>query len=71
MTPSTWQALSTVVLRERVNVDQADLHFSPFRAGAGMKAVGFFQGLRWAVYPASQVGRELRRRLGRGADQGR
>ncbi len=61
-----WEALATVVLRERVNVDQADLQFSPFHNGAGIEPVGFFQGLRWAAYHGSQVGRALRRRLGRG-----
>ena len=63
---AAWQALATVVLRERVDIDQSDLRFTPFHDGAGITPVGFSQGLRWAVYPASQVGREFRRRLGRG-----
>ena len=60
-----WMALATVVLRESVDIDQADLRFTPFHAGAGIAPVGFLQGMRWAVYPASQAGRDLRRRLGR------
>lgn len=59
-----WKALATVVLRERVNIDQAELRFTPFHDGAGIEPVGFVQGLRWAVYPASQAGSALRRRLG-------
>ncbi len=59
-----WRALATVALRRRVDIDQESLQFTPFHDGAGVKPVGFLQGLRWAVYPASQAGRELRRRLG-------
>lgn len=61
-----WKPLATVALRERVDIDQAALLFTPFRAGAGIEPVGFVQGLRWATYAGSQVGRELSRRLGRG-----
>jgi hypothetical protein len=61
-----WSALATVVLRERVDIDQAELRFTPFQQGAGIEPAGFIQGLRWAVYPASQLGRDLRRRLGGG-----
>jgi hypothetical protein len=61
-----WKALATVALKERVDIDQAALELTPSHDGAGIKPVGFFQGLRWAVYPASQVGRELRRRLAQG-----
>ena len=61
---ATWKPLATLVLRERLYIDQSDLRFTPFHDGAGIEPVGFLQGLRWAVYPASQAGRELRRRLG-------
>jgi hypothetical protein len=59
-----WKPLATVVLRERVDIDQADLQFTPFHEGAGIEPVGFLQGLRWATYSGSQVGRALRRRIG-------
>ena len=61
-----WKPLAIVVLRERVNIDQAELRFTPFREGAEIEPVGFFQGLRWATYAGSQLGRALRRRIGRG-----
>jgi hypothetical protein len=61
-----WRPLATVALRERVDIDQEDLRFTPFHEGAGIEPVGFFQGVRWAAYPASQLGRALRRRIGRG-----
>ena len=63
---AAWEPLATVVLRERVDIDQSDLRFTPFHEGAGIEPVGFLQGLRWAAYPGSQVGRELRRRLRQG-----
>jgi hypothetical protein len=61
---AAWKALATLALRKSVDIDQEGLRFSPFHDGAGLEPVGFVQGLRWAVYPASQAGRELRRRLG-------
>ena len=60
---AAWDALATVVLRERADIDPAELRFKPFQRGAGIEPAGFVQGLRWAVYPASQLGRDLRRRL--------
>jgi hypothetical protein len=59
-----WKPLATVVLRERVDIDQEELRFTPYHEGAGIEPVGFVQGLRWADYPASQLGRALRRRIG-------
>jgi hypothetical protein len=58
-----WEPLADVTLREPADIDQEALGFDPFRAGLGIEPVGFVQGLRWAVYPASQLGRALRRRL--------
>jgi hypothetical protein len=63
---AAWTALATVVLRERVDIDQSALRFTPFRDGAGIEPVGFIQGLRWAAYAGSQVGRQASRRPGRG-----
>jgi hypothetical protein len=56
-----WQALVTVTLTERADIDQEALRFNPCRADLGLEPAGFVQGLRWAVYPASQLGRDLRR----------
>jgi hypothetical protein len=58
-----WKPLATVELRARVDIEQADLRFTPFHEGAGIEPVGFFQGMRWAVYLGSQLGRALRRRI--------
>lgn len=58
-----WEPVADVVLCEAAGVDQEALRFNPFRTGLGLVPFGFVQGLRWAVYPASQLGRALRRRL--------
>lgn len=44
----------------RASVPGALLRFSPFRDGLGVRPVGLIAGLRWAVYPPSQLGRRLR-----------
>lgn len=58
-----WQPLDTVSLTARIDIDQGKLRFDPYHAGLGLEPAGFLQGLRWAVYPASQLGRELRHAL--------
>jgi hypothetical protein len=40
---------------------EEELHWNPFRAGAGLVPAGFFQAMRAAVYPASQLGSSLAR----------
>jgi hypothetical protein len=58
-----WKPLVNITLKAKVDVDQEALRFNPFHDGAGIVPVGFLQGLRWAVYPASQIGRAIGRRL--------
>ena len=52
-----WQPLARVTLIRESDIDQAALRFSPFRAGAGIKPVGFVHALRLAAYAASQDAR--------------
>lgn len=52
-----WRRIARVALIELVEVDQARLHFDPFRAGRGVEPVGFIHSLRHATYAASQWAR--------------
>ena len=52
--------LVDIVLIGRASVPGAALRFSPFRDGLGLRPVGLIAGIRWAVYPPSQLGRRLR-----------
>jgi hypothetical protein len=58
-----WQPVATVTLTGQAEVDQEKLDLNPYHDGLGLVPAGFLQGLRWAVYPASQLGRRLRRGL--------
>jgi hypothetical protein len=49
-----------IELTDHVNLDQAQLRFSPFHAGRGLDPVGFVHGLRWAAYAASRLGERVR-----------
>ncbi|WP_373046134.1 hypothetical protein [Vulgatibacter sp.] len=49
-----WKPLCAVRLLERLDLDQEALRFDPFRAGRGIRPVGFVQYLRPASYRASQ-----------------
>lgn len=60
-----WHPVADVVLREAVEVDQDALRFDPYRAGRGIRPVGFVQALRRATYAASRWGRDLRAGSGR------
>ncbi len=55
-----WVPVATVTLRERANVNQEALAFSPFRDGRGLVPRGLVHALRRAVYPASQRARPRR-----------
>jgi hypothetical protein len=52
-----WTPLAELRLTEEVTVDPATLRFNPFRAGRGLKPVGFIHALRLPTYPQSQKGR--------------
>lgn len=52
-----WEPVAGLTLREPLDVDQARLRFSPFRAGAGIRPRGFVHSLRFAAYAASQHAR--------------
>lgn len=49
-----WRALCSIRLHERLDLDQEALRFDPFRAGRGLRPVGFVHHLRPAAYVASQ-----------------
>jgi hypothetical protein len=55
--------IATITLRERLPIPDGSLRFNPFRDGAGIVPAGFFQAMRAATYPASQLGRRLARGL--------
>jgi hypothetical protein len=55
-----WLAIGTLALGARVDVDQRALELTPFRTGRGVRPVGFLNGIRRVVYPASEAGRRLR-----------
>lgn len=52
-----WEPVVRVTLLAPLDVDQATLRFSPFRAGAGLRPVGFVHAIRLAAYAASQRAR--------------
>jgi hypothetical protein len=52
-----WESVARLTLVAPLEVDQAALRFSPFRAGAGVSPVGFVHALRLAAYAASQAAR--------------
>jgi hypothetical protein len=58
-----WEPVATVRLQAPVDVDQAELRFSPFRAGLSIVPTGFVHHLRIAAYAASQRARERARLL--------
>jgi hypothetical protein len=55
-----WVPVATIALRERADVNQEALAFSPFRDGRGLVPRGLVHALRRAVYPASQRARPRR-----------
>ncbi len=51
-----WQTAACLRLgRELGQVDQEALHFSPFRAGRGVRPTGFVHGMRAATYAEGQA----------------
>jgi hypothetical protein len=52
-----WLSVVRLDLQELMSVDQAALRFSPFRAGCGIRPIGFVHALRAAAYSASQEAR--------------
>jgi hypothetical protein len=52
-----YEPVATLRLIEPLQIDQEALRFSPFRDGRGITPRGFIQGLRRAVYAASQLAR--------------
>jgi|JI10StandDraft_1071094.scaffolds.fasta_scaffold196665_1 hypothetical protein len=52
-----WEPVARVELRERADVNQEALAFSPFRDGRGLTPRGFVHALRRGVYVASQRAR--------------
>jgi hypothetical protein len=57
--PDAWLALGELALEGPSPVDQARLELTPFRAGRGLRALGFVNGLRRGAYPASQRARRV------------
>jgi len=55
-----WLPLVDVTLVGRSSVTQAALRLSPQRDGFGLRGAGTYAGIRWAVYPVSQLARRLR-----------
>jgi hypothetical protein len=51
--------IAAITLHERLSIADGELRFNPFHDGAGVVPAGFFQAIRAAVYPASQLGRSL------------
>lgn len=64
-----YRPVARVRLVDPVQVEPRDLVFSPFRAGRGLRPVGFVHALRVATYAASQQVR--RRARARGGDAAR
>lgn len=52
-----WEMVARLTLEGPIEVDQAALRFSPFRAGGGIRPVGFVHYLRLGAYAASQAAR--------------
>ncbi|MGZ3438934.1 MAG: hypothetical protein ACXVDD_05445 [Polyangia bacterium] len=57
---ASWLPLVDVALVTRSSVTQAALRLSPLRDGLGLRGAGIYAGIRWAVYPVSQLARRLR-----------
>jgi hypothetical protein len=55
-----WEAIATVRLEERVELDQAALRFWPDRAGRGFVPRGFVEAMRKGTYFLSQAARPAR-----------
>jgi hypothetical protein len=58
----SYRDLATIALRAPIELDQGALRFSPFRAGRGIRPVGFVHGLRHAAYAASRLTRPAHER---------
>lgn len=56
-----WEPVARLNLIAPLEIDQAALRFSPFRAGAGLEPIGFVHALRLAAYAASQDSRPTHR----------
>jgi hypothetical protein len=54
-----WQHLCDVRLRGRLEQGDADLEFTPFHMGLGLRPRGFVSAMRAAVYAASQARRAV------------
>ena len=52
--------LVDVTLVGRSSVTQQALRLTPWRCGLGLRPTGVYAGVRWAVYPVSQLARRLR-----------
>ena len=55
-----WVPVARIELRERADVNQEALAFSPFRDGRGIVPRGLVHALRRRVYPSSQRARPRR-----------
>ena len=54
---AAYQPLARVELAMRVDLDQEQLRFDPFRSGRKLRPAGFIHGLRLPVYAASRAAR--------------
>jgi hypothetical protein len=52
-----YEPLVRIALTTRVDLDQEQLRFDPFRSGRQLRPAGFVQGLRLPVYAASRAAR--------------
>jgi hypothetical protein len=52
-----WQRVAEVRLKEKMDIDQEALRFSPYRNGLGIEPRGLIHGLRIATYRSSQKAR--------------
>lgn len=52
-----WQSLCDIRLRGHLEIDEEELHYTPFHMGQDLRPRGFINALRAAVYTASKVGR--------------
>lgn len=57
-----WVPVAQISLIEPVDIDQAQLLFTPFHTGRGIVPTGLLQAVRRLTYPASYLGRRLARR---------
>jgi hypothetical protein len=58
-----WVPVADIELRQYLPLDDEELSFNPWRTGLGVRPYGFVQAMRAAVYPASQLGRQVSTRL--------